>query len=166
MSTRHFYAVPGGSGTTVRTVGPVYVTSGSAAGNTNPNTSGAWVQLTGVGEVAVPAAVGDLVECSASFLTQGASANFHEIAVKVGLSLVWFASTGTATPAVEGDPVLYPSLQPHGAAAAALVAAAPQIDTDGKVHFVLAFNGSASGKTYYSTSYPFRWHAINYGPQT
>jgi hypothetical protein len=150
-------------GSTVKGVAPVYVTSGSAGGNTNPDTSGAWAQLTGVGELVVPAAVGDLVECTASFLTQGAGNNFHDLAVKVGGSLVWFASSGTGTAATEGDPALYPALEPHGSGFAALVVAAPHLDS-AAVHFVLAFKGSASGKTYYSSAYPFRWMGVNYGP--
>lgn len=150
------------AGSTVRIGGPTYVTAGTVGGDTNPNTSGAWAQLTAVGEVAVAAAAGNYVECVASFLADASTSAFYDLAVKVTGALVWYASSGTNTPATEGDPALYPSLRPQGAAVASLIVQAGHLD-GGSVHFVLAIKSNATGKTYYSTSYPFRWRAVNYG---
>jgi hypothetical protein len=146
--------------------GPTYVTAGAGGGNTNPNTGGAWQQLTGPGELAVPAVAGDRVECTVRFLSQDSGGSTYDLAILNAGALVWFASSGGAAPALEGDPAMYPQ---SGAligktGMAALTVGAGHIDVDGAVHWVLAIRTTgANGLTYYSALYPFRWAAINHG---
>lgn len=141
----------------------VYVTSGTAGGDTPPDTAGGWQVLTGVGELVIPAAVGDFVLVHAAFLTLASTSTFYELGVAVSGSLVWVASNGTATPPAEGDPAMYPSLLPLGLFGAFDVGAGHR-SGDGAVHLVLAVKSNGTGKTYYSAAYPFRWLAINHGP--
>jgi hypothetical protein len=149
-----------------RAVGPLHVTSGAGGGDTNPNTGGVWQQLTGPGEIAVTAAAGDWVECTARFLSQDSGGSTYDLAILKAGSLVWFSSTAAGAPGIEGDPGMYPV---NGSftgktGVSGLVAGAGHIDTDGKVHFVVAMKAAGSGKTYYSADYPFRWYAKNLGP--
>jgi hypothetical protein len=155
-----------GSGAGVTTAGPVYVTSGLAGGNANPNTASAWVQLAAVGEVAIAATAGDHLEVCADFLSRDSNATDYDLAVLTAGVLVWFGSSGSSSPAAEGDPSLYPSggdlVGKHGRAS--LTAQAGHIDLDGWMHFVLAVSSSnGTGDTYYSAAYPFRWVARNFG---
>jgi hypothetical protein len=158
------YELAGGGATAPLVTGPVYVTSGTTGGDVNPTTSGAWQAHAGVGEIAVPAAAGEHVECVARYLSSDVAGTTYDLAVAVAGTLVWFGSSGDATPASEGDPAMYPvggnftGKTGH----AALTVAPGHIDGDGAVHFVLAYKSNGTGKTYYSTAYPFRWRAVNH----
>lgn len=140
------------------------VTSGATLGDTLPATGAAWTQYAPVGELAIDAAAGDYLELMGSWLANPGDQSFYDIGIKVGGSIVYYASTGSATPSVEGDPSLYPAdtFTPVGYYAP-LDVAAEHIDSDGKVHFVLMIKTTnAAGKLYYSATYPFRWRVINY----
>lgn len=156
-------AASGGGGVQVQ---KLYATTGTAGGDTNPNTSGAFAQLAGPGEIAIPAVAGDYVECHAGFLAAPANNAFFDLAIIKASSLVWFGSNATGTAATEGDPAMYPAV---GVAAqgmnstVGLTVTSTELDGS-QVRFVLAIKAAGSGKTYYSSSYPFRWRVINYGP--
>jgi hypothetical protein len=138
------------------------VTSGAAGGDTPADTSGAWTKYTPVGELVVAAAVGNYVEVAAAILTNRSDTGLLlDLGVYVSGSAVWYASSETATPATEGDPALYPTLSPRSWYAGLIVASGHL--TTGSVHFALAVKGNGTGKIYYSTDYPLRWRAINYG---
>ncbi len=147
-------------------LGPIYVTAGAGGGDVNPDTAGVWVPLAGPGGIAVPAAAGDRLSCTARFLSSDAGGATYDLAVAVAGALVWFASSGSTTPALEGDPALYPvgGTLAGKAAVAQLVVGAPQLEGDGAVHFVLAIKAAGTGKTYYCADYPLRWAAVNHGP--
>lgn len=141
------------------------VTSGSAGGDTPASTSGAWARYTPVGTLAIDAVVGDYVEVLLALLTNRSdTALLFDVAVYVGGSAVWYASTETATPATEGDPALYPTLSPRGWYGGLVVASGHL--SGGQVTFGLGHKSAASGKLYYSTDYPMRWRALNYGAPT
>jgi len=148
----------------VRHVAPIVVTSGTPTGDAPANTSGAWQQLAAIGEIAIPAAIGDFVMVQAAFLSQPDPNTLYDLAVKKGGVLVYFASTASATPSVGGDPGLYPDASFRGNNGGWLAAnvTSDLLDVDNQVHVVLAVNSSGGGKTYYSSAYPFRWFATSH----
>lgn len=141
------------------------VTSGLSGGDAPPDTSGAWVQHTAVGEISRAAAVGDFLTLDLALLVRGFDTTLYDVAIKVGSSLVWFVSSGTGTPSIEGDPALYPQhlvfqgLVTH----VPLVVTSDHLDT-GSVRFMLAVKSAGSGLTFYGTTYPLRWTLVNHGP--
>jgi hypothetical protein len=139
------------------------VTTGTPSGNTNPDTSGAFLQLNGVGEIAIQAAVGDFLELHANFLATDLNGVYFDFAIKKSAALVWFGSSETSTPSTEGDPSMYPTLGPKGTGYVSHVVEAGTLSVDNMVHFVLAIRAAGSGLTFYSTSYPFRWILKNFG---
>lgn len=148
----------------VRHVAPIYVTSGTSTGDTILTTGATWQEYGAVGEIAIDAAVGDFIMVEASFLTFIGASTFWDLAVKKTGSLVYFASSGTSTPAVSGDPAMYPDntfMGQNGGRLAATVTPT-MLETDNKVHVVLAVNSTGGGKLYYSTSFPFRWYATSH----
>ncbi len=141
------------------------VTTGTSGGDTPTDSSSAWVRYTGVGTLVIAAAVGDYVEVSMSMLTNRSDTGLlFDLALYVSGSAVWYASTGTATPATEGDPALYPTLRPTGWYADLLVESGHL--SSGNLTFGLGYKGNGTGKIYYSTAYPFRWRALNFGVPT
>lgn len=148
----------------VRHVAPVFVTSGTLGGDTPPNTSGAWQQLSAVGEIAIPAAVGDFIMVQAAFLTLPDANTTYDLAIKTGGILMYFASSGSGTPGIAGDPGMYPetAFRPNNGGWLAATVTSGMIDVDNQVHVVLAVNSAGGGKTYYSTNYPFRWFATSH----
>lgn len=141
------------------------VTSGAAGGDTPTNSSGSWTRFTGVGTLAIAAAVGDYVELAIALLTNRSDTGLLlDIGIYAGGTPVWYASSGTGTPAAEGDPGLYPTLSPRGWYAG-VVAQGGHL-SGGTLTWGLAYKGNGTGKIYYSTDYPFRWRTLNYGPPT
>lgn len=144
-----------------------YVTSGNII---IPSTGGTWAALTGM-ELDLPAAVGDYVELTASFMYQPAAASFIDAAVISGATLKRYASSGGSSPTTangtgEGDPSLYsaPGTYRTSGFHFGFTVAAGDLDT-GNVRFVMAaLSGGAGAALYASTDYPFRWTAKNYGP--
>jgi hypothetical protein len=142
-----------------------YVTTGTTGGDTPPDTAAAWAAYAPIPGLAVPAVAGDLITLNLSVLFATSTSTFWDIAVKNGAgTLVWFGSNGTTAPPAEGDPALSnpsTSISPRGYTAWLDVAAAHVVA--GSVTFVMAVKSNATGKIYYSTAYPFRWIATNYG---
>lgn len=143
-----------------------YVTTGNPAGDVPPGTGGGWAKYAGVGELVVPASVGDFLEVDLAFVTVADSGSIWDVGVLVGTSIVWTSSSGTATPSGDGDPGLAPfaaPVRPFMSAAGWLVVESGHLD-GGNVRFVLLSNSSGGGKIFHATSNPFRWKAENRGP--
>lgn len=140
-----------------------YITSGNA---TLPNTAGAWQILSGF-QLAIPAAVGDYVELGAHGMRNNTETGFLDVAVVSGATIVRYLATGSASPAVEGDPGWYPT----GPAAPFPNQAAPRGFTvtsgdlnGGNVTFAVVVKAAGAGTLYASTDFPFYWQAKNHGP--
>lgn len=154
-------AAGGGGGAAITRTGG-RITSGDIA---LPNTSGVWQILPGASFVSPPAAAGDYLELEVGGIRKNYSSSFVDIAVIVSGAAVWYASSGTSTPAVEGLPDFY------GAADVPLRSAPIGLDvlsghlSGGVVTFGLACLGDGGGSAvvYASTSYPLRWRILNYG---
>jgi hypothetical protein len=145
------------------------VVSGTPAGDVPPDTAGGWQPYAPIPALVLPAAIGDYVEVGIAVLTSQSSSTYYDVAVKDGSgALVWFASSDSEVPTDEGDPMF----NPYGGAlsttgyAAGLSVEAEHLDAGGNVQFVIAVKSNGTGKIYYSTAYPFRWRARNYGPVT
>ncbi len=133
-----------------------------------PDTSGAWAEVAGISFASPPAAAGDVLDAAVSFMLEGAPAagHFFDMAVIVGGSPVVFSSSGTNTPALEGDPSLYRSPETYRTSGWTwnLETTAPMI-SDGVVTFQLYGKGGAvtNSTIFASTNYPFRWRVGNFG---
>lgn len=144
--------------------GGVVVTRGVYSGGnpTMPNDA-AYVPLDNL-TGSIPAAVGDNVEWTPSFMWQPTASQFLELAVIVGGVPVRYGSTGTGTPSVEGDPALYPDPGTYRSAAPVLSFEVEAGDLDGgAVNFALVSTGNGTGTVFSSASFPFRWTAKNFG---
>jgi hypothetical protein len=133
---------------------------------TTTNVGATRTQVTGI-TCSLTAAVGDYVEFIPSFLHNPAGASFLDIAVKVSGSFVRYSSSGTNTPSSEGDPALYadPAFC-SGPAVFGFVVEAGDLDA-GAVVFALVYSGTGTTAVVHASStYPFRWRAINFGPPT
>jgi hypothetical protein len=141
-----------------------YVVTGDV---TLPNVGSTWTAVTGLGGFTVAAQVGDRVTFQPSFLAILAGVNFLDQAVTVGAGAVRYASNGTATPAVEGDPTAYRASgteEVKGLGPFTFVATADDI-SGGVVTFGLWHKGTGTTSTVYaSANYPFRWTVRNDGP--
>lgn len=151
-------AAGGGAALAVR---QSYLTSGDVA---FPNTLGAWQAVAGISAPAIPAAVGDFIEVAFTALFDFAATSFVDVAVSAAGSLVRFMATGTGTPAVEGNPGLYPDPAFDGYfGTQGFTVAAPDI-SGGNVTVVLAVLATGSGLIKCSAAFPVRWIVKNYGP--
>lgn len=145
---------------------PVFVrqriTSGSFP-NVEENT---WTVVPGL-SISVPAVAGDSVELAVFCLLDHAvsALNYYETVVLVAGAAVRFASTGTNAGSVEGDPALYTSNQRFTKVNGPLFNLAVQAGDleGGNVTFGFAHKGPGSGRIFADSSYPFRWHAVNFG---
>jgi|GEM_PF-1652511 len=138
-----------------------YITSGDVS---LTNTSNAWQVLAGF-ELDIPAAVGEWVELATSFMwAPSSNAAFLDFGVIVGSTVVRYLSSGTGTPAVEGDPALYifpSSYRTSGIGGSGFTVTSGDLD-GGNVRFVLNYKTtSAAGIVHASTNWPFRWRAVN-----
>lgn len=158
---------PGTPGSRARVVYE-YITSGNVA---LPDSGGAWRKPGDAAglpvdfELPLPAAVGDWVELGAATMKTDTSSAILDVGVRVGDDIVRYLATGTAVPAVEGDPSWYPDSEgyirvscPRG-----FYAEAGHLD-GGVVRFVLANLTQAQGTLYASAAFPFYWVAKNLGP--
>lgn len=134
-----------------------------SGGNPTMPNSASFEALPGT-EAAIAAVVGDNVEWTPSFMWSPTTSQFLELAVMVGGSPVRFASTGTGTGGVEGDPALYPDPGTYRSAAPVFSLTVEAGDLDGgSVNFAIVSKGNGTGTFFSSASFPFRWTAKNYG---
>lgn len=156
---------PGGGGGSTITINQDINTT---AGNIVPQAAAAWAAVTGGPTISIAAAVGDYVALDVlGSLVKALSNTFLELCVLVGGAPVRYGSTGTATPATEGDPAFYADVNftKHGLGMGLVVA--PGDLSGGTVTFGFATKGVGTGTTIYSsTDYPLRWRAMNYGAVT
>jgi hypothetical protein len=156
-------AAPGGGGTTIQ-VRRAIVTSGNL---TAQNTGGGWAVITGGPTLTIPAVAGDYISAEImGVLIQPNSGTFYELAALNAGTPVRYGSTGTGTPAVEGDPAMYPdaAFQGRGGPVLDFVAQAGDINA-GNITIGIAVNSTASGSRtlYASAAFPLRWRVINHG---
>lgn len=153
----------GGGGTTiVRASG--YVTAGDT---TTTNVGATWTIISALDDFAIAAVVGDRLTFTASFLARMLGTNFIDAVVIANGSIVRYASSGTGTPAVEGDPTAYRDAgdqEVRGVGPFSFVAESTDLH-GGNCTFGIAFKGTGTTSVVYSSSnYPFRWEALNFGP--
>jgi hypothetical protein len=101
-------------------------------------------------------------------LVDPASSTFIELAVVgAAAALVRFSSTGTGTPAVEGDPAFYPDTANFAAYGGVFDFVAVSDDiVSGDVTVCFAVNSAGVGTIYAGTAYPLRWRVVNHGAAT
>lgn len=152
----------GGGGSTV-VVKHGYVNTGDV---TIQNTGGAWAMLTGGPTFQIDAVAGDEIQFDVAALKAPAADLFWDYAVVVSGAAVRYASTGGATPAIEGDPSMYPdqgSFRSNQSMGMNFTAASGDI-SGGKVTIGFALkSANTTGKLFAGTNYPLRWRLINYG---
>lgn len=153
----------GGGGGSALVVKRAVVSSGNI---TPQDTGGTWQQLTGGPTLVIPAAVDDYlsVELMAVLMTLS-TATFYDLAVLNGASLVRFGSSGTGTPASEGDGSLYPDASfPRSGTVFDFVAGAGDIN-GGNVTICFATKSGGAG-VLHAGFYPLRWRIMNHGAAT
>lgn len=133
-----------------------------------PNTSGSFAlpgQPNGLPldfVLSIPAAVGDWVEISIHGMKGDNTQSFFDAAVRVGSTAVRWMSTGTSTPAVEGDPGWYPPPFNTITSSRGFVVEAGDLDGSDVV-FVLGNKSANAGTLYASATFPFYWQVKNLG---
>lgn len=95
-----------------------------------------------------------------------ASGGFFDLAILVSGIPVRYASSGGPTPALEGDPALYPDTGFRGVNGLSWAQVVEPGDLDaGTVTIGFAvINPNGGGKIYAHPDYPLRWRLANYGP--
>lgn len=144
--------------------GGVVVARGYYSGGNPTMPNNAAFQVLPGTEAAIAAVAGDDVEWVPSFMWAPTTSQFLELAVIVGGVPVRYASTGTNTGGVEGDPALYPDPGTYRSAAPVFSLEVEPGDLDGgEVNFAIVSKGNGTGTFFSSASFPFRWTAKNYG---
>jgi hypothetical protein len=140
----------------------------STTGYIVPQAAAAWASVTGGPTISMAAAVNDYVSLEVlGMLLKTTSSTFLELAIMVGGVPVRYASTGTATPSVEGDPAFYSdfNFRTPGLGFALKVASGDL--SGGTITFGWAVKGVGTGTTIYAgADYPLRWRIMNYGAVT
>lgn len=155
-----YAGIGGGGGGTAPTFARARVTSGDLT----TTADAAFTLVSGL-TMAIAAVNGDDVTFSFSGMLDmsNSGTEYFDVAVVVGGSAVQYASTGTATPAVEGDPTLYPgtSVRFRGTQYEWAFTVGSGDLSGGNVTFQFAHKGGGSAKVLASTSYPLRWSIRN-----
>lgn len=140
-----------------------YITTGDV---TMPNTSGSWAILSGF-QIEIDAAIGDWVELAANGMRSSSGTAFIDFGVNVSGSVVRYLSTGTSSPASEGDPAWYgqPSSFSTISGSRGFVVESGHLEA-GQVKFVVATRSAGTSTLYASTAYPFYWQVKNLGQTT
>jgi hypothetical protein len=138
-----------------------YVTSGNI---TPQNTAGSWAALTGGPTFTIAAAVDDEICFEWAGLTERNLSTFYDACVLVSGSPVRYASSGSGTAAVEGDPGYYPDVPSYLGHAGPFTFTAESGDiSGGNVTIGFAVKSGGSGQLFASTSFPLRYTLTNYG---
>lgn len=150
----------GGGGASVAVAGG-YV----ATGNVTPqNTGGSVAVLTGGPTFAIAAAAGDRIRADVVYLTERNGNTFYDLCVIVGGSAVRYASTGSSTPPVEGDPGMYPDQPAYQGRPGPMFFTAEAGDiAGGNVTIGFAVKSGGSGVLFANSSFPMRYTLTNYG---
>jgi hypothetical protein len=90
---------------------------------------------------------------------------FYDACVLVGGSPVRYASSGSGTAAVEGDPGYYPDVPSYIGHAGPFPFTAEAGDiSGGSVTIGFAVKSGGSGQLFANASFPLRYRLVNYGP--
>lgn len=129
------------------------------------DTSGSWVQILSLGLLHVDADPGDYIDVTLTAL-KSLPSTAVDLAVVVDGSIVRYLSSGTATPAFDGD---------HGWEAVGSFLGRPSSrgftvqvsDLYGPgVDIAIVYKSDGSGSIDASTDYPLYWRVMNFGPTT
>ena len=138
------------------------ITSGNI---TLPNTAGSWAALSGGPTLVIPAAVGDYIEFNVMGMRTLGASSFLDPAVLVSGSPVRYSSTGTGTPALEGNPETYPNPGEFLGMTTIFEFEAESGDiSGGNITIGFGVKANGTGTLYQSTDYPLRLRVTNYGP--
>lgn len=153
---------PGGGGGTSVSIVSGYVTTGNVS---TFNTGGSVALLTGGPTFSIPAAAGDRIRLDWTALTQKASSTYWDVCVIVSGSGVRYATTGTSTPGVEGDPGMYPDTNTYQGRPGPFSFTAQAGDiSGGNITFGFAIKSdNTAGLLFASSAFPLRYTITNYG---
>lgn len=153
----------GAAGTVIR-VAQARITDGAIADLTS---SSPWIiATTSVGtplQCSVPAAAGDRIRVHLNMMYVGA--HFLDLALLTSAGAISeYGASGTGTPLAEGAPEFYPSTSFSRAASAGMfTVGSGHIDGSGNATVALVHSGTASGKVYANSVYPWRMVLENIG---
>lgn len=148
---------------------PVAIVVGRvSSGNVVPqNTGGAVALLTGGPTFSIAAAVGDRVRADVVYLTERNIATYYDLVVIVGGAAVRYATTGTSTASVEGDPGMYPDQPSYQGRPGPFSFTVESGDLSaGNVTFGFSVKSNGSGTLFANTAFPLRYTLSNYGQAT
>lgn len=154
----------GGGGSAIRSV-PLRVTNGALA---DLPTAAAWEVVTPSGgttlKATIAAAAGDRVRIEPDFMRSGA--HFLDWVILNGAdTIIYYGTTRSATPSDEGAPSMYPSTSFPGVQGAKQFIVEAGWLSAGTVTVALAHKGTAAGRVYAHTTYPFEMLVSNIGPE-
>ncbi len=152
----------GGGGSSIA-VRQSRITTGTV---TFPNTVNAWQRVAALDAPAIPAAVGDFIAVSLTFLADLAADSFLDIAVWDGVAIARFLGSGTAAPLVEGNPGLYPDPAFNGFFGVQGFEVEAADLNAGNVQLTLAVKATGAGQALAVAAFPFTWLVTNLGPVT
>ncbi|TCO57110.1 hypothetical protein [Actinocrispum wychmicini] len=138
-----------------------YITSGDT---TLPSTGASWAAVSGF-ELDIPAVAGDTVEVSMSAMRSQNTSAFLDVGVITGPTpaIQRYLATGSATPAIEGEPDWYTQNTFIGHAGPhSFIVTSNDLDS-GNLRIALVCKSNGTGVVYSSTNYPFYWQLINWG---
>lgn len=151
----------GGPGGTSVAVVAGYVSTG----NVVPQNTGGNVQLlTGGPTFAIAAEAGDRIRCDVVYLTERNINTFWDLAVIVGGVAVRYATSGTSSPPIEGDPGMYPDQPSYQGRPGPFSFTAQAGDlSGGNVTIGFVVKSTGGGQLFASTAFPLRYTLTNYG---
>lgn len=154
----------GGGGSTIRSA-TTRVTNGALA---DLPSASAWEVVTPSGgttlKCSIPAAAGDRVRVEGDFMRSGA--HFLDWVIVDGSNVIlYYGTTRSSTPPDEGSPSMYTSTSFPGVQGAKQFVVESGWLSGGAVTIALAHKGTAAGRVYAHTTYPFEMLLTNLGPE-
>lgn len=152
-------AAGGGGGTTI-----TYAGARVSTGDLSTTNDAAFTLVSGL-SMSIAAVAGDHVELDISglFDMSNSTTEFFDLGIVVSGSVVRYSSSGTNTPAVEGDPSMYPvsgaRFVPRTVSWNITVQSGDL--SGGNIAIQFAHKGGGSAKILASASYPLRWQLKN-----
>lgn len=133
---------------------------------TSTNVGSTWTLATGIVTTGITASVGDYVWFVPSLMVNPAGSTSLDVVVKVGASFARYASSGTGTPATDGDPSLYGDAGYLGSGTTVFDFVVESGDlSSGTLTFAVVYKGTGTTTIIHaSTDYPWRWRCLNFGP--
>jgi hypothetical protein len=150
----------GGGGT------PIEIVVGRiTSGNVTPQDTGGGVALlTGGPTFSIAAAAGDRLKAEVAYLTARNDSTYYDLVVIVGGAAVRYATTGTSTPSVEGDPGMYPQVPTYQGRPGPFSFTVEAGDiSGGNVTFGFTVKSGGVGTLFAVAAFPLRYTLTNYG---